>query len=97
MENAWEYAGENRTVKIATYDNGTDKVICITNTGGISDADIQNTFETFYWVNKSRSRKIAGVGLGLFIAKGIFDLHKAVISIRSEQGTETTVEVHFIV
>lgn len=95
VENALKYTGDRGAVTVTARINDEDFVICIANTGGIPADDIQNIFEPFYRADKSRSRKIAGAGLGLSIAKEIFDLHKASISIRSEHGTETIVEVRF--
>lgn len=95
MENALKYADDHGAVTVSSRMSGEDVVICITNTGGIPADDIQNVFEPFYRADKSRSRKIAGAGLGLSIAKEIFDLHQATVSIRSEQGTKTIAEVRF--
>lgn len=95
MENAFKYAGEHGTVAVTSRATKEDWVIGITNTGGIPADDIQNIFEPFYRADKSRSRKIAGAGLGLSIAKEIFDLHDASISIRSDHGSETIVEARF--
>lgn len=95
VENALKYAGEHGSVAITAQDDDGEKVVCIANTGGIPDEDIQNIFEPFYRADRSRSRKIAGAGLGLSIAKEIFDLHQATISICSEQGRKTTAEVRF--
>lgn len=95
VENALKYGGENGAVKVSSCISHEDFVISISNTGGISAEDIENVFEPFYRADKSRSRKIAGAGLGLSIAKEIFDLHKAKISITSDSGCETIVEVRF--
>lgn len=95
VENALKYTGDRGAVTVTARINDEDFVICIANTGGIPADDIQNIFEPFYRADKSRSRKIAGAGLGLSIAKEIFDLHQASISIRSEHGSETIVEVRF--
>lgn len=95
VENALKYAGDHSTVAVTSRIQDEDFIISITNTGGISADDLQNIFEPFYRADKSRSRRIAGAGLGLSIAKEIFDLHNATISISSEQGTKTTAEVRF--
>lgn len=95
MENAMKYAGDHGAVTVASRSDDEGCVICISNTGGIPADDIQNIFEPFYRADKSRSRKIAGAGLGLSIAKEIFDLHQASITISSDHGAETVVEVRF--
>lgn len=95
VENALKYTGDRGAVTVTARINDKDFVICIANTGGIPADEIQNIFEPFCRADKSRSRKIAGAGLCLSFAKEIFDLHKASVSIRSEHGSETIVEVRF--
>lgn len=60
---------------------------------GIAEADIPHVFEPFFRVNSGRSREQYGVGLGLAICKAIAEAHAGEISIRSELGTGTRVEV----
>ncbi|MBR0444426.1 MAG: HAMP domain-containing histidine kinase [Clostridia bacterium] len=50
-------------------------------------------FEPFFRVDKSRSRKQGGSGLGLALVKAIADAHGADIIVDSEEGKGTTVSV----
>ena len=55
--------------------------------------DIRHVMEPFYMVDKSRSRKSGGVGLGLSLCARIVELHNGRLSIQSrpEEGTRVTV------
>jgi len=59
---------------------------------GISEVDIDNILEPFYRINKSKSRKLRGSGLGLSICQGIVAAHGGGIKIESriEGGTTVT-------
>lgn len=96
VENAFKYTEKSGTVSITSCDNNKEIIICITNSGNcIAPEDLQHIFEPFYRADKSRSRKIAGAGLGLSIAKDIFKLHNAEISIYSETDSGTVAQVKF--
>lgn len=60
---------------------------------GIPQDAVPRIFEPFYMVDKSRSKKYGGSGLGLALVKMIADAHDAVINIESEEGKGTTVRV----
>jgi signal transduction histidine kinase len=53
---------------------------------GIPDDEINNIFERFHRVDKSRSRSTGGSGLGLTISRYIVEEHKGTIRARSEPG-----------
>lgn len=70
--------------------------IDIKDTGvGISDEDLPYIFERFYHVEKSRSRKYGGSGLGLSIMKKLVELQNGTIAIKSKVNVGTTVVVAF--
>lgn len=96
IENAYKYTEKDGTITITSYCEENESIIRITDTGiGIQANDIAHIFEPFYRADKSRSRKIAGAGLGLAITKEILDIHKAAIAITSEKNHGTVVEVRF--
>ncbi len=96
IENAYKYTEKDGTITITSYCEENESIIRITDTGiGIQADDIAHIFEPFYRADKSRSRKIAGAGLGLAITKEIFDIHKAAIAITSGKNHGTVVEVRF--
>ena len=63
---------------------------------GIPDDKLLRIFEPFYRIDKSRSRKTGGSGLGLSICKEIMDVLKGRILIESMVGVGTKVIVQFM-
>lgn len=57
---------------------------------GIPAADLEKVFDRFYRVDRARSRKTGGFGLGLSLAKEIASALGAVVRIESEEGAGTT-------
>ena len=69
-------------------------VITVSDTGiGIPTEQIDKIFNSFYCVDKSRSRELGGSGLGLAIVKSIIEKHNGRIDVRSEPGVSTTFTV----
>ena len=69
-------------------------LVKIMDTGmGIPKEEQENIFKRFYQVNRSRSKEIGGVGLGLSIAEWIVHAHQGKIEVKSElnQGSTFTV------
>lgn len=61
---------------------------------GISKEELDKITEPFYMVDKSRSRKFGGAGLGLALCNEIAEVHGARLSFHSELGIGTTVVIH---
>ncbi len=53
---------------------------------GIPREELENIWERFYKVDKSRSRRGTGTGLGLSIVKKIVETHGGKVSAESEPG-----------
>ncbi len=62
---------------------------------GIPQEEKDKILEPFYMVDKSRSRKSGGAGLGLAITAMILEKHKVSLSIESELGKGTCVILQF--
>ncbi|HOV25281.1 MAG TPA: HAMP domain-containing sensor histidine kinase [Pseudobacteroides sp.] len=60
---------------------------------GIPKADLDNITEPFYRVDKSRSRKLGGSGLGLSICMEIINSHGGRLDIDSQEGEGTIVTI----
>jgi heavy metal sensor kinase len=60
---------------------------------GVSAEDLPHIFERFYRASKDRSRKVAGVGLGLSIAEWIARQHHGSIEVESQLGVGSVFRV----
>lgn len=95
VENAARASKPLSTITVSAFQQGTP-VIEVKDSGcGIEYSQIQKITAPFYRVDKSRSRKFGGVGLGLSIVSQIVTLHGAKLEIDSEPGVGTTVRIIF--
>ena len=82
VSNAIRYNVEGGSVCITL----SDKQVSIADTGiGIPDDAKPNVFNSFFCVDKSRSRELGGSGLGLAIAKNIMEKHGGYIYVTDNQ------------
>jgi PAS domain S-box-containing protein len=71
-------------IKIRTVDEKEGVTVTIEDTGcGIAPEDLQKLFQPLF------SKKPRGIGLGLYIVKGIIERHKGTIEVKSETGKGT--------
>lgn len=96
MDNAIKYTDvPNGKVDIFIKKEKIFVVTEIKDTGiGIPEEDLDRVFDRFYRVDKSRSKEIGGIGLGLSICKKIAKLHGGRIEIKSKVGEGTAVTVY---
>jgi len=87
VHNAVRYNVDGGTVKIKLL---TDHITIADSGVGIPTEHLAHIFEPFYCIDQSRSKNLGGHGLGMAIAKNIFDKHHMKIKIFSECdiGTE---------
>ena len=94
VENAIKYNHVGGQVLVKAAQKDTDIVIEIEDTGnGISEEFRERVFEPFFRVDKSRSRALGGVGLGLAMVREIVRVHDGKISIKENEYGGTTFEV----
>lgn len=87
VDNAVKYTPENQTIAIRGARQGKSVVVEIEDTGiGIPEKEIPLIFRRFYRVDKARSRKIQGQGLGLAIVQWIIHSHGGEIQVESTPG-----------
>jgi len=88
FDNAAKYSLPNsRPQEIFAELNSERVVVRISDDGpGIPDADISNLFEPFFRVDRSRSKKTGGYGLGLSICKRIMEAHGGSIVVQNNAG-----------
>ncbi|MDR1760073.1 MAG: hypothetical protein LBR60_06070 [Fibrobacter sp.] len=92
-DNAIRYNKENGEVVILVGNGG----ITVRDSGiGIPEENRSRIFERFYRVDKSRSKETGGTGLGLAIVKHIAEKHHAKITLKSELGSGTEINVRFM-
>ena len=87
LENAVKYSLPNSRPVIlsASRDDGR-LLISVTDDGpGIPEEDVPNLFEPFFRVDRSRSKKTGGYGLGLSIARRIVEAHGGTLTVRNER------------
>ncbi|MCY9548858.1 HAMP domain-containing histidine kinase [Lysinibacillus xylanilyticus] len=93
LDNAMKYSKDQIDVFIEK--DPQHVIICVKDYGiGIPKGELNNIFERFYRVDKARTRRTEGSGLGLSIANRIMKLYKGEIKITSKEGTGTTVELY---
>jgi two-component system phosphate regulon sensor histidine kinase PhoR len=87
LENAVKYSSAPAHIDITIQSNEEEISLRIEDHGiGISEKDLPHIFERFYTVDKARSRKSGGAGLGLSIVKTIIEKHKGKVLATSELG-----------
>lgn len=94
LDNALRHSHENGELKIILKQTNNTCTLTISDTGeGIPPEELQRLGERFYRVDKSRTRKGGGSGLGLSIVKQIVFLHKGTLQINSVLGKGTDVSI----
>jgi signal transduction histidine kinase len=85
LENAVKYSlPDSSPVEVSAAQEGDKVVIRVTDDGvGIPEDDKANLFEPFFRVDRSRSKKTGGYGLGLSISKRIIEAHGGTIAVEN--------------
>lgn len=95
ISNAIKYS-DHGPIRITTNEINNEYVVSISDHGyGMSKEDCNRIFERFYRVDKARSRRSGGSGLGLSIVKSIVDVHEGRIEVESEIEKGTTFKIYF--
>jgi signal transduction histidine kinase len=95
VENAVKYSPENGEVRVRVWLEGQTALMTVTDQGiGIPERDIAHLFDRFHRGSNVDDRRFAGMGLGLFICKGIVEQHGGSIwATSSGQGGGSTFHV----
>jgi two-component system phosphate regulon sensor histidine kinase PhoR len=87
IDNAIKASEPGGAVKIEAFKKEEGITIEVHDQGcGIAKEHIPRLFERFYRVDKARSRKLGGTGIGLAIVKHIAQAHKGTVSVESDPG-----------
>ena len=94
VENAIKYNRTDGTVTVSAKREKNEVVLTVADTGnGIDESFREQIFEPFFRVDKSRSRELGGVGLGLAMVREIVRAHDGKIEVRGNEQGGTTFEV----
>lgn len=96
VENAIKYNHPLGQVTVTAYQRNEHVYLSVEDTGsGIPKELRERVFEPFFRVDKSRSRELGGVGLGLAFVREIVRVHDGSICIKSGKTGGTIFEVTF--
>ncbi len=96
VENAIKYNHSGGQVTVTAYQKEKHVYLSVEDTGsGIPKELRERVFEPFFRVDKSRSRELGGVGLGLALVHEIVRVHDGSITVKSNPSGGTIFEVMF--
>ena len=98
LDNAIRYSQDvpgDKTIRVGLTGTGSEAIITVADMGvGLSPADLKRVFERFYRAGDEMTRRVAGSGLGLYLAREIIAAHGGNISMKSEgPGRGSTVVI----
>lgn len=96
VENAIKYNFSGGTVTVTATQQNSQLHLTVEDTGnGIPEELKERIFEPFFRLDKSRSRELGGVGLGLALVREIVRVHNGSILVKNNTNSGTTFEVIF--
>lgn len=96
IDNACKASAKDSTVTVYGRNHSNGYEILVKDFGcGIPESELDNILEPFYMVDKSRTRKQGGAGLGLSLTKQITQIHGGDIHILSKPQKGTMVRLTF--
>ena len=94
LDNAMKYSPAGGDVRITVTKEGDEAHIVISDTGiGIPPDQLAKVFDLFHRTAEAESRRTPGLGLGLYITRGIVERHGGRIWMESESGKWTKATV----
>ena len=96
LENGIKYNRTNGKLFVSIQRNNENAILTVKDSGvGIPEDAMSHIFERFYRVDKARSRKTGGAGLGLSIVRNLIERNGGSICVNSIVGEGTTFTVTF--
>jgi len=88
LENVVKYSlPDSRPIEVSAAIEASSVVVQVADDGpGVPEEDLSSLFEPFFRVDRSRSRKTGGYGLGLSICKRIMEAHGGTIAAANNPG-----------
>lgn len=91
LENAWKHAGEDAAVEVSARREGANVRIEVADRGpGIAPDVLHKIFDPFVQAEEPMTRSVGGLGVGLFLARGICELMGAQIDVDERVGGGTS-------
>lgn len=96
LDNSRKASRQGGTIKLWLEEDAGTVILRIRDFGsGMGKEEVERVKEPFYMVDRSRSRKAGGAGLGLALCAEIAELHHGVFQISSEPGKGCLVTLKF--
>lgn len=93
LDNAAKYSDEGRPIVVRVRPDGAGALVSIEDHGtGIAAAELPKLFDRFYQAKRARLKK-SGLGLGLYIAKGLVEAQGGRITVESVPNEGSTFRV----
>lgn len=91
LDNALKASSPGQTITVSGAEKGGTVVLQVRDQGmGIPQEQLIHVTEAFYMVDKARSRKAGGAGIGLSLCKAIVEAHHGTFEITSRENCGTT-------
>ena len=91
LDNAMSHTSRGKTVRVFQVEELNEVQLAVQDEGeGIPKEALPYIFDRFFRVNKARSRKDGGMGLGLAIVRQIVEAHRGHVRVESDMGKGTT-------
>ncbi len=92
LSNAVKYSPEGGEIVVRVSPTSQGAQITVTDSGiGIPRNELHKIFQPFYRSSNASSRNFHGLGLGLYLSRGLVEAHGGTLVAQSEEGQGTTV------
>jgi PAS domain S-box-containing protein len=93
LENSSKYAAEGTPIRVVVSASAGGTTLSVVDEGpGISPEELPRLFDRYFQTQQARSKR-RGLGLGLFITKGLVEAHGGIITVESALGRGSTFRV----
>lgn len=91
ISNAYQYSNDGGNISVSLKKDDSNMIFSVIDNGiGIAEDEVENIWERFYQVNKSRTNENGSIGLGLSMVKQIASIHGGSVNVKSVLGEGST-------